>query len=324
MSRVLVKVVGLKKYFPVKVGLFRKLVGYIKAVDGVSLTISKGETFSIVGESGCGKTTLGKTIIRLYDPYEGEIWINGVEISKEKKLKGMYRHTAMVFQDPASSINPRRKVKDIIAAPLVIHKVGTRSDRLKRVIELLRLVELPPKDFMYKYPGALSGGQKQRVAIARALALNPNFVILDEPTSALDVSVQAKILNLLKELQRKVNLIYLLITHDLGVVRNFSDQIGIMYLGKLVEVASVEGIFKNLLHPYTKALLSATPVIANEDLSILPRKIHLKGEPPSFLNIPKGCNFCTRCPEATKKCEEKEPTVVEYMENHFVKCHKLD
>lgn len=320
----MLSVVGLKKYFPITTGILRRVIGFVKAVDDVNFKVKRGEVFALVGESGSGKTTLAKTVTRIYTPTAGEILFNGSDLSKlkGKKLKPTRREIQMVFQDPNSSINPRRRVKDIIAAPLEIHKVGGRLERIKRVAELLELVELSPEEFMYRYPQALSGGEKQRVGIARALALNPKFVVLDEPTSALDVSVQAKILELLERLQLGLHLTYLLITHNLGVVRNFSDRIGVMYLGKIFEMTTTDELFKNPLHPYTKALLSAIPVVTDEELKVIPEKISLEGEIPSPFNPPLGCRFHPRCPWKMHACmQSKETEMVEYARGHLVSCH---
>jgi len=268
----ILEVKSLQKFFPIKKGILSKAAGVVKAVNGVSLQLERGRKFAIVGESGSGKTTLGKTIVRLYEPTGGEIWADGREIShlKGPELKSTRMQMQMVFQDPASSLNPRRSVKAIISSPLDVHNVGTREDRSKRVRDLLNIVELS-EDYMNRAPGALSGGEKQRVAIARALALNPKLIVLDEPTSSLDVSVQAKILTLLDRLQKESNLTYLLITHDLSVVRNFADMVSVMYRGRIVESSTTNEIFTDAIHPYTKTLLSALPVIYDEELSILPK-----------------------------------------------------
>ena len=272
MSQNLLELRDLQKVFTIKKGIFEKSAGIVRAVDGVNLTAEKGKKVAIVGESGSGKTTLGKTIIRLYKPTAGEIWIENHEISKLEgpELVRARMDMQMVFQDPASSLNPRRNVKSIISGPLEVHKIGDRASRSRRVAELLNLVELS-EDYAKRSPGALSGGEKQRVAIARALALNPKLILLDEPTSSLDVSVQAKILALLDKLQKESNLTYLLITHDLSVVRNFADTVYVMYRGKIVESSTTSEIFNDPLHAYTKQLLSALPVIYDEELAILPK-----------------------------------------------------
>jgi oligopeptide transport system ATP-binding protein len=318
----LLRVQNLKKYFPITEGIFNRLVGTVKAVDDVSFTVMEGETFALVGESGSGKTTVGRAIIRIIRPTDGQIRFDGVDLATlaESQLKEWRRQMQMVFQDPAASLNPRRRVTDIIAASLEVHGVGTRQERLKRVKELLNVVELPHK-YMYSYPHALSGGQKQRVAIARALALHPRFVVLDEPTSALDVSVQAKILALLKQLQQDFGLTYLLVSHDLSVVKNVSDHIAVMYLGKIVEQASTAALFQNPLHPYTRALLSAIPVISDEEIDLIPEKAVLEGDIPSPANVPPGCGFHTRCYMQMDICHTLPPRLGEVEAGHYVGCH---
>ena len=295
-SSALLRVEQLKKYFPITAGVLGRRVGEVKAVDDVCFAVPVGQTFALVGESGSGKTTVGKTVIRLIRPTAGDIVFDGTNLSglRERELKSWRRQMQIVFQDPSASLNPRRRVTDIVATPLEVHKIGTRRERLARVRELFDLVELPEK-YLYSYPHALSGGQKQRVAIARALALHPRFVVLDEPTSALDVSVQAKILALLARLQRELGLTYLLISHDLSVVKNFSTHIAVMYLGKLMEMAPTRELFANPLHPYTRALLSAIPVVTDEELGLIPERITLEGDIPSPANAPTGCVFHTRC-----------------------------
>jgi oligopeptide/dipeptide ABC transporter ATP-binding protein len=319
----LLRVERLNKYFPITSGFLGRRVGQVKAVDDVSFAVRDGQTFALVGESGSGKTTVGKTVIRLLRPTSGGILFNGANLSslKEGELKKWRRQMQMVFQDPASSLNPRRRVADIVATPLEVHDAGSRRDRLLRVQELLHLVELPEK-YLYSYPHALSGGQKQRVAIARALALNPRFVVLDEPTSALDVSVQAKILALLAHLQQDLGLTYLLISHDLSVVKNYSDDIAVMYLGKLMELTSTQDLFAHPLHPYTESLLSAIPVVMEEELAVIPERITLEGDIPSPANAPSGCVFHTRCPKCMMEiCTVEAPPPVEVREGHHVWCH---
>jgi oligopeptide transport system ATP-binding protein len=318
----LLRVQNLKKYFPITEGIFNRQVGTVKAVDDVSFTVMEGETFALVGESGSGKTTVGRAIIRTIRPTSGQIRFDGVDLATlaESQLKEWRRQMQMVFQDPAASLNPRRRVTDIIATPLEVHGVGTSQERLKWVKELLNVVELPHK-YMYSYPHALSGGQKQRVAIARALALHPRFVVLDEPTSALDVSVQAKILALLKHLQQEFRLTYLLVSHDLSVVKNVSNRIAVMYLGKIVEQASTAALFQNPLHPYTRALLSAIPVVSNEEIDLIPEKAILEGDIPSPANVPPGCGFHTRCYMETDNCPTFPPRLVEVEAGHYVDCH---
>ncbi|MDH7484773.1 MAG: ABC transporter ATP-binding protein [Anaerolineae bacterium] len=318
----LLSVSHLKKYFPISAGFLGRRVGEVKAVDDVSFAIPEGKTFALVGESGSGKTTVGKTILRLIRPTGGDILFDGRNLSRlrEGELKPWRRQMQIVFQDPTSSLNPRRRVADIVATPLEVHGIGTPRERLGRVRELLDLVELPEK-YLYSYPHALSGGQKQRVAIARALALNPRFVVLDEPTSALDVSVQAKILALLARLQQELGLTYLLISHDLSVVKNFSDHIAVMYLGKLMEMAPTRELFANPLHPYTRALLSAIPVVTDEELALIPERIILEGEIPSPANAPTGCVFHTRCYARMEVCTQQAPPQLEVHPDHHAWCH---
>jgi oligopeptide transport system ATP-binding protein len=318
----LLRVRQLKKYFPITSGILGRQVGQVKAVDDLSFLVPEGQTFALVGESGSGKTTVGKTVLRLLRPTAGDIFFNGTNLSpvKERDLKVWRRQMQMVFQDPSSSLNPRRRVADIVATPLEVHGIGTWRERLARVRELLDLVELPEK-YLYSYPHALSGGQKQRVAIARAVALNPRFVVFDEPTSALDVSVQAKILTLLVRLQEEMGLTYLLISHDLSVVKNFSTQIAVMYLGKIMEMAATQELFAHPLHPYTRSLLSAIPVVTDEELRLIPERITLEGDIPSPVNAPTGCVFHTRCPKSMDICSVEAPVQTEEKEGHHVWCH---
>ena len=322
MKTVLLNVENLKKYFPILGGIFGKVIGYVKAVDDISFSIYEGETFALVGESGSGKTTVGKIIVGIYKPDSGKIIFNGYDLfnTNKKFLKKIKMNISMVFQDPASSLNPRKRVIDIVMTPLNIYKIGSKQDRIKRVRELINLVELTD-EYLYKYPYSLSGGQKQRVAIARALALNPRFIVLDEPTSALDVSVQAKILKLLIRLQKMYKLTYMLITHDLSIVRNVADRVAVMYLGNIVEIASTEELFHNPLHPYTRALLSSIPVITNEEAELLPEKVELKGEIPSPVDVPSGCPFHPRCYARIDICDKNKPALKELRKEHFVACH---
>ena len=319
----LLRVEQLKKYFSITAGVLGRQIGQVKAVDDVSFIVPEGQTSALVGESGSGKTTVGKTVIRLIRPTAGDILFSGTNIAalRERELKSWRRQMQMVFQDPSASLNPRRRVADIVATPLEVHGIGTRRERLARVRELLDLVELPDK-YLYSYPHALSGGQKQRVAIARALALHPRFVVLDEPTSALDVSVQAKILALLARLQQELGLTYLLISHDLSVVKNFSDYIAVMYLGQIMEMVPTEKLFARPLHPYTRALLSAIPVVSEEELQVIPEHITLEGEIPSPADVPSGCVFHTRCYTIRDVCQvELLPPLVEVESDHQVRCH---
>jgi peptide/nickel transport system ATP-binding protein len=313
----LIEVRNLTKYFPAGTGL---LGGgdVVRAVDGVSFTIRRGETFGLVGESGCGKSTTGRSILRLIEPTSGEIWFDGRGLLSlaSTDLRRLRREMQIIFQDPYSSLNPRMKVGEIVEEPLVIHRVGSRAERADRVANLLQLVGLEPEQ-AGRYPHEFSGGQRQRIGIARALALNPKFIVCDEPVSALDVSVQAQIVNLLQDLQEQLGLTYLFISHGLSVVEHISTRVGIMYLGKLVEVASSEEIFRNPLHPYTKALLSAIPI---PDPELRRERLPLKGDIPTAIDPPSGCRFRTRCPIAEPRCANQEPELIETTRDHFVAC----
>ncbi len=317
----MMEIKSIKKYFPINKGLLKRKIGDVKAVDDISLNIPKGKTIAIVGESGSGKTTLLKTIMRFYEPTSGEIWFDGINIAnlEEKDLKALRLDMQMVFQDPSTSLNPRKRIIDILEEPLIVHKKGNKSERLAQMEKLIELVELP-KEFLYRYPHSLSGGQKQRIGIARALALNPKFICLDEPTSALDVSVQAKIIDLLKKLQKELGLTYLFITHDLSLVRNFADYVGVMYLGTLVEYGEVRSVFEQPLNPYTQSLLSSIPVVSDAEQNMLPIKIPLKGEIPSPINVPIGCKFHTRCPYKQEICLTAPP-VSPSLNGGYVLCH---
>lgn len=302
----LLSVEDLKTYYPIKKGIFSKTVGYIKAVDGVNLKIYPGETLGLVGESGCGKSSIGRTIVRLEDSKEGRILFGDKDITdySNKQMAEVRTDLQIIFQDPYSSLNPKKRVYDILAEPLKVHKIVPDDKIHEEVDRLLDSVELP-KNFKNRYPNEFSGGQRQRVGIARALALKPKLIVCDEPVSALDVSTQAQVLNLLKDLQKKLNLTYLFIAHGLGAVRYISDRIAVMYLGKVVEVASTKEIFKNPKHPYTKALLSSYPV-PNPHMRVKDRII-LEGDVPSPANPPSGCRFHTRCKLAKDICSQKTP-----------------
>ena len=296
--------------------------GTVRAVDGINFSVKKGETFGLVGESGSGKSTVAYTIVGIYRPTQGEIIFNGENIGRELagRSKSLKKEIQIVFQDPGSSLNPRRSIKQILELPIREHTIAQNGDRTKKVVELLKMVELPV-DYMYKYPQAIGGGEKQMVAIARSLATNPSFVLLDEPTSALDVSVQAKIINLLIHLQAKLNLTYLFITHDLSLMRNVAARVGIMYLGKICEIAPTPEFFQNPLHPYTRMLLSSIPVVSDEEDSLKPKKITSRGEIPSPVNIPSGCSFHLRCPEKMPVCSKIDPKMVKVHQEHLVRCH---
>jgi peptide/nickel transport system ATP-binding protein len=327
---ILLDVRNLRKYFPITEGFMKRVVGQVKAVDGVSFSIKRQETLGLIGESGCGKTTVGRTILRAIEPTSGEIYledegemVNVCELSKQD-LRRFRRHMQMVFQDPYSSLNARMTVFDIVAEPLVVNKIARGTELEDRVSELLRVVGLDPQ-FMRRYPHAFSGGQRQRIGVARALALNPKLIIGDEPVSALDVSVQAQVLNLLQELQEKMGLTYLFISHDLAVVEHISDRVAIMYVGEIVEFADEETLFASPKHPYTEALLSAVP---KPDPDYKKEKIVLQGEVADPANTPTGCYFHPRCNYAQDICKEESPELVNVAapdeDPHLVRCHFQD
>ncbi len=322
---VLLRVNRLKKYFPVRRGVFRRIVGWVKAVDEVDFFIRQGETLGLVGESGCGKTTCARTILRLIEPTSGEVWFRSKHFGREvdvvhadkKTMKLLRREMQIIFQDPYSSLNPRMTVGDIIGEPLVVHGLAKGKALRERVAELLEAVGLKP-EHMRRYPHEFSGGQRQRIGIARALALNPQLVVCDEPVSALDVSIQAQILNLLEDLQDQFGLTYLFVAHDLSVVKHISDRVAVMYLGKIVELAETEELFLRPRHPYTEALLSAVPV---PDPDYQAERIILQGDVPSPVNPPKGCRFHPRCMYAKDVCANKTPELVDLGGEHYVACH---
>ena len=318
---VILNVRNLKKYFPIRRGVFRRHVGDVKAVDDINFQVHRGETLGVVGESGCGKTTTGRTIIRIYQATEGEILFNGTDLTKikGKQLRQTRRKIQMIFQDPYASLNPRMNVEAIVSEPLTIYNTVQRKERKERVGELLNMVGLNPA-LMNRYPHEFSGGQRQRIGLARSLALNPELVICDEPISALDVSIQAQVVNLLEELQEELGLTYIFIAHDLSMVRHISKRVAVMYLGKIVELTDRKSLYENPLHPYTKALLSAIPVpdpVVEEHR----QRILLEGDLPSPAHPPVGCNFNTRCPLAVEQCYQEEPPYIEVEPDHFCACH---
>jgi len=318
----LLRVVDLVKHFPITRGIiFQKQVGAVHAVDGVSFEIKKGETFGLVGESGCGKSTTGRTILQLYKPTSGKVYYGDVDLTTlpSEDMRKMRRKMQMIFQDPYASLNPRMTVGEIIGEPLIVHNLAKNSEIQDRVGRLLELVGLNPA-YVNRYPHEFSGGQRQRIGVARALALQPELIICDEPISALDVSIQAQVVNLLEDLQDQFGLTYLFIAHDLSMVRHISDRVGVMYLGKIVELASRNDVYANPLHPYTKALLSAVPV-ADPLIEEKRERVILQGDVPSPVNPPSGCHFRTRCPLAIELCAQKEPEWREITPSHWVACH---
>ncbi|MGD6901395.1 ABC transporter ATP-binding protein [Bacillus infantis] len=319
MAEVLLEVNQLKKYFPITGGLFGKKTGDVKAVDDVSFYVNKGETLGIVGESGCGKSTTGRMLMRLIEPTEGKVLFEGKELTglNESEMRKMRKEMQMVFQDPFASLNPRHTVEKILEEPLIVHGMGDKKERKQKVKEMLEVVGLSSWHAK-RYPHQFSGGQRQRIGIARALMTRPKLIIADEPVSALDVSIQSQVLNLLEDLQKEFQLTYIFIAHDLGVVRHISDRVGVMYLGRLVEITTAEKLYEKPLHPYTSALLDAVPV---PDPDLRKEAELLSGDIPSPANPPKGCAFHTRCRECMEICTVERPQLEEIEEGHFAACH---
>ncbi|MGG3467526.1 dipeptide ABC transporter ATP-binding protein [Neobacillus pocheonensis] len=316
----ILEIKGLKKHFPIKTGFFNKVTGHVRAVDGVDFQVMPGETLGIVGESGCGKSTTGRTILRLLDPSAGEVLFNGKDLAKlsKEEMRQMRKDIQMVFQDPYASLNPRKTIRQILLEPLAVHGIGSsRAERMKRVEEIIEVVGLR-KEHLDRHPHDFSGGQRQRIGIARALILKPKVIIADEPVSALDVSIQSQVLNLLKDLKKEFNLTLIFISHDLSVVRHLCDRIAVMYLGRVVEIADKKQLFTNPSHPYTRALLSAVP-IANPKAKR--ERVILKGDLPSPANPPSGCTFHPRCPVAQESCKTNIPILQGIDSGHQVSCH---
>jgi oligopeptide/dipeptide ABC transporter ATP-binding protein len=323
-SNHILEVNDLKMYFPIRQGILQRVVGHVKAVDGVSFYLREGEVLGLVGESGCGKTTVGRTLLRLYDPTSGEIkfraqsgeWVDIARIS-QREMKPLRKEMRMIFQDPFSSLNPRLTVRELIAEPLEIHGVASGKEAEQRVAELMSAVGLDP-NYMRRYPHEFSGGQRQRIGLARTLSLNPRLIVADEPVSALDVSVQAQVLNLLAELRERLGLTMVFVAHDLSVVEHISDRIAVMYVGRIVELAGTDELLNDPQHPYTEALLSSIP---NADPNVATERIKLQGEVPSPANPPKGCVFHPRCAYAKDRCKHEVPALHETKPGHFVSCH---
>jgi oligopeptide/dipeptide ABC transporter ATP-binding protein len=326
---VLLLLKNVKKYFPVTSGIFKRVVGFVKAVDDITLDVRKGETLGIVGESGCGKSTLGKGIMRLYKPTGGQMFIRGEDdeikdlysLSKKESFQAC-RRIQMIFQDPYASFDPMKNIYSSFDEPMRIHNLGNKEERKEMIAEILRKVNLQP-DYMYRYPHEFSGGQRQRICIARAIAMKPELIVCDEPVSALDVSIQAQVLNLMRQLQKEFNLTYIFIAHDLSVVQYMSDRVAVMYLGKIVELADSDSLYNNQVHPYTQALLSAVPI---PKVGAEKERILLEGDVPSPINPPSGCRFHPRCRYCMEICKKEEPKLQPLKDNpdHKVACHLLD
>ncbi|WP_433748233.1 ABC transporter ATP-binding protein [Falsibacillus pallidus] len=319
MTESLLEIQDLKKHFPLTGGVFGKTVGHVKAVDGVSFSVRKGETLGIVGESGCGKSTTGRMLLRLIEPSDGSIKFEGKDITNlsKKDMRALRRDMQMVFQDPFASLNPRHTVEKILEEPLIVHGIGNAAERKQKVKEMLEVVGLSSY-YAKRYPHQFSGGQRQRIGIARALMTRPKLIIADEPVSALDVSIQSQVLNLLEDLQKEFDLTYIFIAHDLGVVRHISDRVGVMYLGRMAELSDSDKLYEKPLHPYTQALLSAVPI---PDPDFKRETILLQGDIPSPSNPPKGCAFHTRCPHSMEVCKSITPAFQEAEPGHYVACH---
>lgn len=322
MGEIILDVKGLKKYFPITKGKQKGL--FVKAIDGIDFNIREGETLGLVGESGSGKSTTAYNVIGMYHATAGQMMFKGKDISMASKDRELWmkRDIQMVFQDPGTTLNPQRNIKQILTLPLSIHGMVDKKDPIGQIIRLLETVEMPA-EYLYKYPSALGGGERQMLAVARAISTDPSMIVLDEPTSSLDVSVQAKIINMLLRIQKERNLSYLFITHDLSLMRNLATKVAIMYLGKIAEIAPVEIFYSRPLHPYTQMLLSAIPVISEEEEAIKQNKVESRGEIPSPVNVPTGCSFNTRCPYASERCFKEDPVMREIEPEHFVRCHLI-